>query len=353
MNIKKEKVFIFNIVTAYDNAGDVLINRALIDNIRPYGRVLVATSHLPENFEAQLRLRDEECASTFRKAILKNVFKSRVYKIGIPGHSFDQSPKFINGILELIYTAFFRYFLNVKFLRVGNSYINLHPYRRVIEKLKAYFYELYGVRDEASIDLFSSKYITYFPDLAFMSHDLIEKRGGVSKGYCFVSVRADFPDAKIQEGYLDKVIKKVFQFSDCLSLDAILIGYQVPEDKQSCKMLAESLRIMGVENIKFINEPLSFQMSVKLISEAEIVLSNRLHIVLPALVMGVRHGVVTDARKHTKIISLYKTIGAEFAIYDIDDDRDVVISNLNNTENLIEIADCQRGIALDKLEALL
>lgn len=351
-SLKNGKLFIFNIVTAYGNKGDLLINRALIENLRNFGRVAVVTEHLPSHFLFELGLNEDEKCKTFGTCISQNLFRYTIYKVGIPGHSFENEPQFLSACKELIITAVFKYIFRFNFLRVGTSFGPTHKFKLKIEKIKAEMYLIYGLRDDSSVKLCSPSKMLYFPDLAFISSDIIKSdQENSDEGYYFLSFRAKFPEAAILDVYMTKIITKLEVFLKKSKIKSIVIGYQVSEDKETSMKINSVLSRNKNLNIKFIDELLELQDSMLLISGASLVISNRLHVLLPSLIAGVPHIALTDMSRHQKISALYETIGAQFATHDITTHSEMEVVCENSPENLISIAQEQRKLALDILQS--
>ncbi|MBU3005727.1 polysaccharide pyruvyl transferase family protein [Paraglaciecola arctica] len=350
--MKKEKLFVFNIVTAFGNKGDLLINRALIENLRDFGKVVVVTGHLPPNFLFDLELSEEEKCLTFGKCILRNMFRYTVYKVGIPGHSLDDEPRYFSGMKELLVTAVFKYIFRFKFLRVGTSLGPIHKFKLNIERIKAKMYVLYGLRDNASVKMCSPSKMLYFPDLAFISPDIASDIPKITdKNYCLLSFRAKFPDAEMSETYLSQVIVRLEEFLEKEGIKSIVIAYQVVEDKKTSMEIYSALNKSKKFNIDFIDELLELKDSMRLISEASLVLSNRLHVLLPSLIAGVPHIALTDVALHQKISALYDTVGAKFVLHDINNPAEIVVAKENSPENLKLISKNQQELALDILKS--
>ena len=354
MSTNKEKVFIFDIVTAFKNRGDLLINRALIHSLRKYGKVMVTTDHLPAKFRDELELTPEECVSNLKQCLKDNIYKYDVYKVGIPGHSFDKQPRYLAGIIEILVTSIFKLLFRVNFLRVGTSFGPIHKYRVKIEKLKAKMYTLYGVRDNASVELCAPSKMCYFPDLAFISPDIkpLEKSGN-DESYHFLSFRAKFPDAAVTDTYVTNIIGKLKEFIQSNNVQSIVIGYQVPEDKEPCQLICNALNDLPNVKVKFLQEVLELDQAIDVIAKAEMVLSNRLHVILPALIAGVPHVALTDSAQHKKICALYDSIGAGFVIHDVNDATAITVDRQNTRDSLLAISQTQKQIAAQVFDARL
>lgn len=350
----KKYTFIFNIVTAFNNRGDLLINRALISKFREIGEVAIVTKDMPEPFLSKLSLSDHEMYSSFWQCFKRNFGKRRLVKVGIPGHNFGKPSANMQSYLELIYTASFKIILRVEFIRVGTSVGHLEKSAIRIEKLKAKFYKVYGVRDNSSYNLFAPSKISYFPDLAFLSKDVklnLEKSKDIkTEPYILLSFRPSFPDAKISYDYIKAIIKKLLNFIKERDESSIKIAFQVPEDRTPCLAISEAISRIEGKKVEFIDETLELDASIDIIRNANLVISNRLHVLLPALINGVSHISLTDLHLHNKLVALYETIGAGFALHDINSVEPLKVSIENESKVLCSIASSQLDIAEKELK---
>lgn len=349
----KKYTFIFNIVTAFNNRGDLLINRALIARARDIGKVAVVTKGIPKPFLSKLGLAENEMYSSFWQCFKSNFGKRKLVKVGIPGHNFGKPSANAQSYFELIYTALFKFILRVEFIRIGTSVGNLDKSAIKIEKLKAKLYKIYGVRDNFSYNLFSPSAISYFPDLAFLSKDF-ELNNQKSKHlkkipYIFLSFRPSFPDAEISYDYLNAIIKNLLVFIERREENLIKVAFQVPEDRTPCFAISKAISALEGKTVEFIDETLELDESIDIIANANLVVSNRLHVLLPALMSGVCHIALTDLRHHRKLVSLYETIGAGFALQDINSIEPLTLTTENERENLLKIAKSQIDIAEQKV----
>lgn len=350
----KKYTFIFNIVTAFNNRGDLLINRALITKLREIGDIAVVTKGIPEPFLSKLELSEQEMYDSFWQCFKHNYGKRKLIKVGIPGHNFGKPSANVQSYLELIYTALFKIILKVEFIRVGTSVGYLDRSAIKVEKLKAKLYKIYGVRDNFSYNLFAPSKISYFPDLAFLSKDLKlnnEKSKDLQKEpYIFLSFRPSFPDAEISYDYIDAIIKKLLVFIKERDEKLIKVAFQVPEDLTPCIAISEAVSTLEGKIVEFIDETLELDVAVELIRNANLVISNRLHVLLPALINGVSHVSLTDLRSHKKLVALYETIGASFALHDINSVEPLNVSSENESNTLLNLANLQINIAEQELK---
>lgn len=349
----KKYTFIFNIVTAFNNRGDLLINRALITKLREIGHIAVVTKEIPEPFLSKLGLSEQEMYGSFWQCFKKNFGRRTLVKVGIPGHNFGKPSANLQSYLELIFTALFKLILRVDFIRVGTSVGHLEKSAIQVERLKAKFYKIYGVRDNFSYNTFAPSKISYFPDLAFLSNDLKldnqKTKSLQEEPYIFLSFRPSFPDAKISYDYIDAVIKKLLVFIKERDENLIKVAFQVPEDHTPCLAISKAVSTLDGKRVEFINETLELDASIDIIRNANLVISNRLHVLLPALMSGVSHVSLTDLRSHRKLVALYETIGANFVLHDINSVEPLNISSENESNTLLSLANVQINIAEQEL----
>ncbi|WP_417737605.1 polysaccharide pyruvyl transferase family protein [Rosistilla oblonga] len=353
MSRKNNKLFLFDLVTAFNNRGDLLINRSLIHNLRKYGQVRVKTSEIPAEFLTQLCLADsEQCKSIFKECVV-NFFRTRVYFVGIPGHNFGGASRILPSLIGLIRLFVLRAVFRFRFIKVGNS---LGPLPKIvihIERAKSYVCELYGVRDSDSLDLCENSRVQYFPDLAFISHDLRCNSKYNPAAYYFLSFRSQVFVRNDDDKYLQAVVGKLLEYFRLKHNVEIVIAYQVPSDKQACLFVYEALSRLPDVSVKFIDRVLELTESIEFIQQSKCVFSNRLHVLLPALVGGIPHVAVTDLRRHSKITSLYAHVGAGCCLCDVFGDKPIEIVASNAGEALAEIARTQHDVAIGVMDRCL
>jgi polysaccharide pyruvyl transferase WcaK-like protein len=123
----------------------------------------------------------------------------------------------------------------------------------------------------------------------------------------------------------------------------------VPEDFNPCLAVSEAVSSIEGKRIEFIENTLELDESIDIIQNANLVISNRLHVLLPALMSGVSHVSLTDLRSHRKLVALYETIGANFVLHDINSVEPLNISPENESNTLLSLANVQINIAEQEL----
>ncbi|WP_436715006.1 polysaccharide pyruvyl transferase family protein [Roseiconus lacunae] len=342
----KDKLFLIKIVTAFRNRGDLLINKSLIQNLRRYGSVRVVETGIPDDFLNGLELATDEISTSLFRDMRKGVFRKSVYFVGIPGHHFGGSEKLASSIGGLAKTVVMRSMLNIRFIKVGTSIGPITPSLATIEKYKSYFYDLYGVRDTQSLAECTPSRMQYFPDLAFLSEDLRrvasldrdERARNNDDAYVFVSFRSEIHKLVDSPGYFQKVKEKLSNWLRLGNAKKVIVGFQVDSDRHACGELYEHLCSTNNIDIQLIDSTLSLEQSIDLIAAAETVISNRLHVLLPALILGVPHCCLTDPSLHTKIAALYSDIGAESCIHDVKSEAELELPRQEVSAQLKSIA---------------
>ncbi len=161
-----------------------------------------------------------------------------------------------------------------------------------------------GVRDNASIEALKAagyRHVTYFPDLAFMVQpaNYVESREYSNRfGFSF---RAQVPEDNTSEDYENRLAPSVAAFLESTGTNAV--GYhQVEEDAKYVRRICEDFGLVRQEHPVTLNSYQDFY------RELDFVVSNRLHCLLMGALCGALPIALTTS-EHTKIVSLYKTIG--------------------------------------------
>ncbi|MCF7980455.1 MAG: polysaccharide pyruvyl transferase family protein [Pseudomonadales bacterium] len=348
----KKKLFIFNIATAYDNQGDLLINRALVQNLRKFGTVRASSQYTPEWFLAAIGIKKEEIGASLFSIIKSNFFRNKIYLVSVPGHNFGGTKNNIASAAGLLKIIVARLLFGIKFIKIGTSFGSASKTFRALEAYKSFFCTIYGVRDTASLSDSLPSRITYYPDLAFTAADL-NHRTFATENYIYISFREKIPERATRNGFLNHLMAQITQHIISANYERAVVAFQVPVDKAFCRQIAEKLKTETNLEIEFKSTVLSFEDSIAAIGKARCVLSNRLHVLLPSLIMGVPLLAITDTQAHTKVTSLLTTIDATFTIFDVFEEGPLQLDPRNTKNHLLEIASKQRRIAQQKLEEAL
>lgn len=164
-------------------------------------------------------------------------------KLALPGHSFESENRYLSSILEVSATFLFKIFLGVKFVRVGTSFGSMSLFKILLERIKAKIYTLYGVRDQKSKRLVSPSKTIYFPDLAFLSDDIITNSiKNENENYVYLSFRNNFPDAKVKEDYIIKIRRQLESFFLKINIKKSLLDTKFQRMKSFVKIHLTTLK---------------------------------------------------------------------------------------------------------------
>ncbi len=333
------KKFFIKVITSYRNAGDLLINRALIENLSQHGQVYIDRKNCPDFFYEQLTKEIENIVpvQSFYKTLLIEALKNlgSVSLVTIPGHFFGVGIK--KALITFLTGCFFIFLglIKVKVLKFGGCVGPFDFSVKFAEKFRAWSFNYYGLRDELSRGNLNSKHAQYFPDLAFASSDIQRVFNSPKineEQYVVFSFREQTNAMGSAQNYKEKVIKQLESLESSIPDNwKLVFCQQVPSDQKFSAELYEHFVQKG-KKCELLSDTLDLDASLILYKNASLVASNRLHILLPALVMEVPHIGLIDKTEHHKILGIYRDNDIEKYIIDMDEDiepsfiQDVLVS---------------------------
>jgi len=334
--------------TAYGNHGDLLINKSLLDLLSERGNICLNTNNIPMAFLNGLQLNESKVSKTtslFRdlpKEWMQNLFRSKADKINlsivtIPGHFFgselDKALKvFISGLVLHLFKL-----LGIKILKFGGCVGPFSKSVAMAEKFRAKAFDYYSVRDTISIKYFEKYGFTpeYFPDLAFLTSFQNLNSIPQPTKYFVLSFRHSTNAMMHNANYLDKLYQKldsIVHDTAKLTDATVVISYQVLNDRATCIKLKDRYESKGLE-VTFIDKLLELQEAYDLYASAEIVLSNRLHVLLLALQGDTLPAAIINKSEHHKITGIYSDENLQDLILDIHNSERVEEFTKNLFEN--------------------
>ncbi|MFC4700664.1 polysaccharide pyruvyl transferase family protein [Glaciecola siphonariae] len=324
--MSNERYFFVRIITSFNNEGDLLINRALLQFVSSYGKVIIDRRSSPDEFLEELTKDIENCelSDTFYKTLIKNTLsRHKTFLLTIPGHFFGEG---IKKAFSIFVSACFFYLLKiggVKILKFGGC---LGPFDwpvKVAERFRASAFTFYGIRDSISIaNLNKSSKVERFPDLAFVSDDIkkiSENKQSERNGNLVISFREQTNAMFNAQGYTEKITDKLAKLIEQKQANKLVFCYQVPSDRDFNHRLFCEFKERGY-NCEFINKKLRLNEALKLYANSSFVLSNRLHILVPSLCFGTAHLGIIDKKQHHKILGIYRDLNIDSLLVDIDDE---------------------------------
>ena len=343
--------FFYSLHTQYVNTGDLLINTSLIELLATRGVVYVddtnKAAHLINHIFSNDKIiklssitnTDNKSVSSFKVMIryLKKRIKLKkeddsFYLVLVPGEAGRIG--FKSALLYLL--SLRRYLLlrlkGVKILRLGVSLQRFENGNGYVEGLFSLFFHAYGVRDTYSYQLGRKLrffHLSYFPDLAWAyrwrdkTQTLSQKKDYIVLS--FRSARSIDKSAKNYTSYILSIIsdlQTVIKKSN-LSSYKIIISYQVEYDKQAANEIYEFLEEQGF-NVELIEEQLDIKNALMLYYNAKCVISNRLHVLLMAILADTLSIPFINIGDNKKIFGVF---------YDNELSELVLNQKDNNTQN--------------------
>lgn len=335
----KKNVFFYKGRTQFENIGDLLINKALLDTLSRYGKVYVDDSSIPNNYLTELfrGLNDNVKQVSKQKKgayrwfllffLIRNCFSNvNTYIVGVPGHVFDlSSRKGSKSLKEVAFSIQKRVYkaLKAKYFTIG---ISLGPFSKesIAEYAKEFRSNAFiGVRDQqsyhyAKLQLKIEKAIL-IPDLAW-AYDMNKFHPALApkrKEIIVLSFRGALVGKKRDDAYMAKLKKALLALSESFKEHKFVLAYQVEFDKEINREIFELLR--DKVDIEIIDRLLFLDDAVSVYSEAKFVISNRLHVLLLGLKSGSTPLGLTDIANHDKLRELFNDNGLIGNLLDTED----------------------------------
>jgi polysaccharide pyruvyl transferase WcaK-like protein len=328
------KVSFFSPKTQFENVGDALINREMIELASLNSRVILDLSRCPAEFNETLGLNDNEKVekvnfgflNLFFSMVLNRILLRECFYFLSPGGYFGEVEKldYFKRIMNSL-VLFILHIIGVKICHFGVSYERLGPNFSKVIKYRSLFLHSHVVRDKLSYDYANSlgiKVSGVCPDLAYNLFSPEEKLKAEGKVICF-SFRVDqHPRQK------DLVKNIITELDKSYSDDYKFIFYsQVTRDSEYMKDLAQETSKNTERNVEFIeiigdiNKTMSFFQSV------DYVLSNRLHVLLMSGGCGCNIVACSFKRFNTKVQGIMASY-SDTGVYDMSYCNPELLNNL-------------------------
>lgn len=326
-------MILLNFNNRNDNFGDQLISYLLHEELRKKNSVYYINSK-PEIVDAiPLRIREVITAIIFRrlkgeKVLLIDPPCARVHIEKLANASFKK--RVIEFILKIIISE--RHVLSVSI----DSRLNPDEFK---------IYNSIGVRDTPSLTFVKKHHnnVWFTPDMACL---LPTKKPNHQGNKTIVSFRETTPDNNYSTEYSEKIklfLTKIFEALKTHTHPQQIYFYsQVEEDDKYNSDL--SLKTNHHSNILKIDKHKKELYYQELFNNCQYVISNRLHVLLPAMINGILT-IALLSRTHNKIIDLLTTYGLDKTIVYVD-------SETNIQEDIEQILLNKNAILIDQYEKL-
>ncbi|CAM3031640.1 hypothetical protein DRF59_15440 [Chryseobacterium flavum] len=304
----KNKI-VYIVATQYDNVGDLLINKCLIDVLSKYGNVYLDTQNVPDQFKKEL-LKDTENVKEL-KEITNKSFKGKgvvslyfsnlgithIFKSPGPFGSAGNKKVFLkNMLIGLIFKIFKS--KGVKSYLVGND---VHYTNEMDKKAVVFFSRntdkilCRSYNNVEALKKLGVKNIDYIPDMCFgYSPKNIDMFGSDEIGVSFRRLNDENYHQKILEA-----IQNILETTD----KKITFFYQVNHDFEYNHELFTYFK--NNKNVSFHKDCLKWD-NISFYNRFSFTLSNRLHVLLLGMVYNVIPiGLLNKDSKTQKIIDIF------------------------------------------------
>ena len=311
-------IFLYRPQTQYENLGDALIAKNLLEILENYGEIYIDDKNVPSNYieiiknKACVSHEVYKCHFAFLpiKLRLRGKAVCFVFK---PGHFFGDTKSLGGWKRIMIMTAYLTVLkiFGVKFLRTGVSVGPLNSGYMLYERFLNKIINFTGVRENKSIKYLAengiTKNIKKVKDLAFWSLNkeplkLNENQKYIA--YSFRSFNSNIDDKMVKR--IAVILEKMHEKykSDGISCKLISVT-QVQRDLQfNTKIKEELLSINPTIEVKdyFYNISKESYMELKdIYRETDIIFSNRLHALLYAFESGAYPIAMGNAEQNFKV----------------------------------------------------
>lgn len=299
-----QRVFLTKFNGRSDNPGDMLIYDCLVEHLQKFGQVHsfdpVPWSRHDIPTLSRLKLVKLGIKAFFSKVGPRPIRLVIAYPPGavVGTWKISQTGSFVQSLKQLVKSLLW------KLASRENILLGVSCYDA--EHLRSCGFSMIGLRDDESLQAFSDvseSEIVYCPDLSL---SVRQDSSREFRDQTLISFREEFPENGMDDSYsqdlLDQ-IGRVFRLVDNRTPGNVSFFYQVPEDEPFNKKL---LGLTGVGATAWNAHP-SYGNLLSYYQNAEIVISNRLHILLVAALSGALPIALTSS-SHKKIVSLFRRL---------------------------------------------
>ncbi len=356
------KIF-FKTTADFNNTGEVLIYKSLLELLRKNGDVIVNDNNIiDKTFLNNIGIRENERLSyhtrkSYVKYMLWQSFSNN--KIAFVSGLGDHKVTTLNDSVKNIFSFFFLCLLRllgVKIVRIGASMTIKGRMASLSEKLVSLPMNHYYVRDSISHNnclKAGVKKAKIAPDLSWAYN--IEFLNQQKRTDCvYVSFRPYCDSAKNNTEYKEQLTQTIVYVINelCKQNYNVVLSYQGGKDLDYMKYIYN--KVSQNNHIQLLEEMITLDNAEKYYGNAKYVLSNRLHCLLLGYKFGSPTICLTDTNKHQKIVGIFKDNGLLNAVIDINQSLEDIVSkieriNLNEIESRYKTAERNNQEVLNKI----
>lgn len=336
-------VIFYKTTADFDNTGEVLIYKTLLENLRTYGDVVVDDSpKIQALFLERIGIRDTEKLHTYTKmsfltyiivSSLKNFFLRRpvYFATGVGDHVVCGAKGAIKNICSFFFMLFLK-LCGVNVIRIGMSIKFKGKIAAFSERLLSLVIPFYYVRDGISLYNCRKNKVkaSIAPDLSWGYRVNGLNNANTASNLVIISFR-DYIHKQTPEPYKTLLYAKIGLLLKHICKNknkSILLAWQCDYDKQVLEEIYD--RFCDLGNIQLANELITLQNAQEYYGKASIVLTNRLHVMLLGYKYGALTVGLTDIREHTKIYGIFKDEQLENHLIDINSTDDDICSSYDS-----------------------
>lgn len=338
----------YQIKIQMSNTGDVMINKALLEHLKKYGKLKCnCNKDMPQDFIKSLELQDDEkinCGNSLAYffKILKHAISAKkrgdkIYLVFGVGHHFGGSLKLyikniVVGLMFLIYKMF-----GVKMLKIGMTIGPITKAFGKTEKFRSRFIDYYYVRDTKSYELcknFKINKVQLCPDMSWLY--LAKTNRKLNDSNIITITLRDSTLNQVNNIYMDelinncsKIVQKIIETSS--KKMKIRFFYQVKRDKEFCK------KVYNIFNDKYDCEFIDKQITLfelnEIYEDSAYNISNRMHSILLGYKYGSLPIALIDTKNHIKISQTLKDNKLDDFIIDVYDFNEQKVNNIINNRD--------------------
>lgn len=346
-----KKVIFYKTTADFDNTGEVLIYKSLLNFLRPYGEVIVNDGQsIQPKFLSRIGVTDEERLShhttlsfipyMFLTALMGLFKKHEVYFVtGVGEHDISGLKAIIKNLAAFTFLFCLR-LTGVKVVRIGMSMRLGGVIECLSERMLSWMFNHYYVRDSISFSNCNKAGVTkckMAPDLSWGYQSHFRDKGSMRKDV-YMSFRYYCETKENSDSYREQLVKAVKllvpHIADTIDGNVVFC-YQCDEDYIFMSEIYEQLSY--VKNLKLCNELITFDNAAKFYSKAIYILSNRLHVLLLGYKYGAPTICLSDIEKHRKIHGIFSDNGLQEVLLDIHTPSDKLIAHLSHLSRQISV----------------
>ena len=341
----------YYVYTRKGNLGDLLITKFQIEEYAKYADVFVDCYGMPSDFRnvifdttsPNIKDFEQEYGIGFRsKNALKAIHvlneKGFTHFCDSPGPRVPLCWPLHMMLRKLIRLSIPNLFLNKKIKRYSLGVDLNYDQHSILTRLNKWHFskfELLGIRSKQNLSALEKylRNVAYVPDMAFLYPQYKSSFFESTRNRIALSFR------KVDNyGKLVKAIQTIGKIAKEHGLNVDIL-YQVEEDEQFCRQLHDDV---NSRNVHLIEHLLDFY-SLDIYQKYDIVLSNRLHVLLMAAMNGaIPYGIISHDKKENKITDIFSCVFNRQLVSYIEDFDEKTFLSIYNAQDTVkkEIRHC-------------